>query len=431
MNSPTPSRIWHPMTQHAVMGPEIHIDRAQGAYLYTKDSREILDGIASWWVITHGHCHPKIVQAVQEQAPKLEQVIFAGFTHDPAEETAAKLLQMTQDPLEYVFFSDSGSTAIEVALKMAIGYWEHRGKPRHKIIALEGGYHGDTFGAMSAGARGVFNKLYEPYLFEVQHIPFPKTGNEEKSLQQLEDILKQEGDNIAAFIFEPLAQGAAGMQMCTPETLKSMHDLCKTKEVLLIADEVMTGFGRTGTMFACEQAGFAPDLMALSKGLTGGFLPMGATLCTSDIYNAFYQKDRSKTFFHSTSFTGNPLACVAAKAAMDIFEDEPVMERIQNISQNHKKAAARFSKREDVSDVRHMGTLFALDVRDKTGGYLSDMGPKLYESFLSQDVLLRPIGNTVYILPPYCVENQDLERIYDSIDLTLDRIRDERQKSAA
>ncbi len=428
------SAIWHPMTQHATSGHAINIDRAEGAWLYARDGRAFLDGISSWWVNTHGHCHPKIVEAVQEQAGKLEQVIFAGFTHEPAEKLTRKLLQAVERSigpwLEYVFYSDSGSTAIEVALKMAIGYHKHRGQERRKIVALEGGYHGDTFGAMSAGARGVFNEVYEPFLFDVIHLPFPSEGvdplEEQKTLKAYEALLQREGQNIAAFIFEPLIQGAAGMRIYNPETLKIMADFSKRHGVLNIADEVMTGFGRTGTMFACEQAGFAPDLMCLSKGITGGFLPMGATLATEEIYNAFYSRDRMKQFFHSTSFTGNPLACAAAVANLEIWEEEPVFENIRAIEASHHKAAAWFAARPDVEEVRVMGSIFAVDVKDTTNGYASALGPWLYEAILRRGVLLRPIGNTVYILPPYCIQIKELETIYDTIWQAMDKLRDER-----
>ncbi|MCB1532867.1 MAG: adenosylmethionine--8-amino-7-oxononanoate transaminase [Alphaproteobacteria bacterium] len=425
------SRIWHPMTQHALMGPEIHIERAEGAYLYGKNDRKILDAISSWWVITHGHCHPKIANAVKAQADKLDQVIFAGFTHEPAERLTEKLLRFTDPLLEFVFYSDSGSTAVEAALKMAIGYHTHTGNPRTKIVALEGGYHGDTFGAMSAGARGVFNKLYEPYLFETTHLPFPAPGKEAKTLQVFKDLLKKEGNNVAALILEPLVLGADGMKIYSPETLKSLHDLCKEYGVLLIADEVMTGFGRTGTKFACEQAGIVPDIMCLSKGLTGGFLPMGATMCSRDIYKAFYKEDRAKTFFHSTSFTGNPLSCAAAVANLDLWDTEPVQQNINDITKAHARARGWFEARPDVAGVRTIGTIFALDIPDSTSGYLSSLGPVLYDFYLEHDVLLRPIGNSVYILPPYCVTQADLDLIYDTLWRSLDFIRDEGQQQAA
>lgn len=425
------SPIWHPMTQHALLPESIHIERAEGAYLHTKDERAIIDGISSWWVNTHGHCHPKIVKAVQAQAAKLEQVIFAGFTHEPAEELARKLLRLAHDDLEFVFFSDSGSTAVEVALKMAIGYFEHTGAPRRKrIVALEGGYHGDTFGAMSAGGRGVFNKLYEPYLFNVTHLPFPHAGEESKTIEKLEILLR--GGDVAALIVEPLVQGASGMRFYSSETLKEMRKLCTAHGALLIADEVMTGFGRTGAMFACEKAGIAPDLMCLSKGLTGGFLPMGATLATKEIYMAFYDDDRSKTFFHSSSFTGNALACAAAVANLEVWATEPTSTYIRSIEKAHDKAAGWFYARPDVEAVRVMGSIFAMDIRDNNGkGYLSEIGPKIYEFMLESDILLRPLGNTVYILPPYCIKPEDLEAIYETLWRCLDHIRDERSQRAA
>jgi adenosylmethionine-8-amino-7-oxononanoate aminotransferase len=439
-----PSPIWHPLTQHAQGAPEIHVNRAEGAYLYAADEdgreRRIIDAISSWWVVTHGHCHPRIVKAVQAQAETLDQVIFAGLTHAPAERLAEKLLQVSSAafdgasgaPHEYLFFSDSGSTAVEVALKMAIGFWQNIDQPRRRIIALEGGYHGDTFGAMAAGARGLFTKPYEPYLFDVQHIPVPLPGHEEAALSHLEDLLKREGAEIAAFIFEPLVQGAGGFQMYKPDALKAMYDLCKAYDILLIADEVMTGFGRTGTMFACAQAGIIPDIMCLSKGLTGGFLPMGATLCTAEIYRAFYHKDRSKMFMHSTSFTGNPLSCAAALASLEIWETEPVMAQIQAVAKSHERVAAQFLKRGDVNAVRSIGAILALDIDD--GGqrdYLSAIGPTLYRLFLSRNVLLRPLGQTVYILPPYCVTQTDLDEIYDCITFALDHLGDERKQQAA
>ncbi len=425
------SPIWHPYTQHAIAPEAIHIDRAAGAYLfargddngdYPEDERCIIDAISSWWVISHGHCHPDIVRAVQNQAAACDQVIFAGFTHEPAEELAEKLVNITNEHLSNVFFSDSGSTAVEVALKMAIGFWEHIGAPRKKIIALEGGYHGDTFGTMSVGGRSVYHKLYEPYMFEVEHIPFPEEGNESKSLEALELILKENKDDIAAFIFEPLLQGAGGMRIYSPDILKIMADMCRSNGALLIADEVMTGFGRTGTMFACEQAKLTPDLLCLSKGLTGGFLPLGATLCSDDIYKAFYHKDKSKMFFHSSSFMGNPLSCAAANASLDIWENEPMLDRIEQIAKSHADAACQLSKRSDITNIRQKGSMLAMDIIVDDAGYLSEIQPKLYNSFLSQNVLLRPLGNSIYVLPPYCSSEEDLQKIYDSINMALNEI---------
>lgn len=415
----TRSAIWHPMTQHKIFTEMLHIDRAQGAYLYTKDGRQIIDGISSWWVNTHGHCHPKIVSAVQTQAAKLEQVIFAGFTHDPAEKLSEKLIRTCRTSfgssahnggLEHIFYSDSGSTAIEVALKMAVGYFEQIGETRRKIVALDGGYHGDTFGTMSAGSRCVFNEMYAPYLFDVQHLPFPSEGD---TVAAFQNILEQGG--VAALVLEPLVQGAAGMCIYSAEILRQLSDLCQKHDVLLIADEVMTGFGRTGAMFACEKAGIVPDLLCLSKGLTGGFLPMGATLCTRAIYDAFYDDSRARQFFHSTSFSGNPLACAAALASLEIWEEGHVHDDLDRIADSHEKAAENFQAIENITDIRSIGTVLALDLVDPNPGYLSDLGVQLYEFFLSRDILLRPIGNCIYVLPPYCTSDEDLQRIYDTI----------------
>jgi adenosylmethionine-8-amino-7-oxononanoate aminotransferase len=420
----TKSPLWHPMTQHKIFPDSIHVDRAQGCYLYAKDDqgdeRKILDGISSWWLNTHGHCHPKIVKAVQDEAARMDQVIFAGFTHDSAEAFAEKLLQMVHhslgDELQHIFLSDSGSTAIEIALKMALGYFKNIGKPRYKIVTLDGGYHGDTFGAMSTGERGVFNDSCAPLLFDVETIPFPQDEDGANTLAEFENILQQNKNEIAALILEPLVQGAAGMRIYSPAVLKGLHTLCREHGVLLIADEVMTGFGRTGSMFACEQAGISSDLLCLSKGITGGFLPMGATLATAEIYDAFYNEDRSKMFFHSTSFTGNPLACAAALAALSLWDEEPVMERIKTIEKCHESAAKNiFRPHGAVSDVRVKGTVFALDIVDPNPGYLSTLGPSLYKYFLKHDILLRPIGNTVYILPPYIITETELGAIYDRI----------------
>ena len=418
------SPIWRPFTQHATADPAPVIVRAEGTYLYTVDGRKIIDGIASWWVNTHGHCHPKIVAAVQEQAARLDQAVFASFTHEPAERLAHELLAVAGAPFEHVFLSDSGSTAVEAALKMAIGFWAHRGQARRKIVALDHAYHGDTFGAMAAGGRSVFNRLYEPYLFDVARLPFPRRGHEQTVLSAFERLLRDEPDNVAALIVEPLILGAGGMLIYGAETLRALADLCRRHEVLLIADEVMTGWGRTGTMFACEQAQVKPDIMCLSKGLTGGFLPMGATLVAPEIYQAFYHQDRGKAFYHSSSFTGNAPACAAALASLAVWREEPVFERIAMIAARHRQAAAHFAARGDVADARSLGTILALDLRvtADAGGYLSPRAPELSRFFLDRGVFLRPLGNTIYVMPPYCISENDLEQIYDTIRQALDSL---------
>ena len=413
------SRIWHPFTQHALAGKAIPIARAEGAYLYTQDGRAILDAISSWWVNTHGHGHPHIAQAIKTQAASLEQVIFAGFTHEPAEKLASKLLALAPKGLAYAFYSDSGSTAVEVAIKMAVGCWHNRGKPRHRIIAMEHAYHGDMFGAMSVGHRGVFNAAYDPMLFDVAYLPFPSRGAEHRAVEALQALLRSDADSFAAVIVEPLVLGAGGMKMYRPNLLAEIGACCRHYGIFLIADEVMTGFGRTGTMFACEQANVAPDLMCLSKGLTGGFLPMGVTLATEEIYDSFYSTDRSKTFFHSSSYTGNAIACAAALANLEVWEREPVHTRIQEIAGHHGRALDSFRDRPEVANTRQTGTIAAIELRVADAGYLAALGPKLNAFYLEHDVLLRSLGNVVYVLPPYCIRADELDRIYGTIDESL------------
>jgi adenosylmethionine---8-amino-7-oxononanoate aminotransferase len=413
------SPIWHPFTQHALADPAIAIASAQGAYLHTSDGRVILDAISSWWVNTHGHGHPHIAEAIRDQAAKLEQVIFAGFTHEPAETLAEKLLSAAPKGLAYVFYSDSGSTAVEVAIKMAVGSWYHRGKPRHRIIAMEHAYHGDMFGAMAVGHRGVFNAAYDPMLFDVAYVPFPARGAEHRTIETLQAHLSADSGTIAAMIVEPLVLGAGGMKMYQPDLLAQIAACCRHYGIFLIADEVMTGFGRTGTMFACEQAGITPDLMCLSKGLTAGFLPMGVTLATQEIYDSFYSDDRAKTFFHSSSYTGNAIACAAAVANLEIWEREPVRARIQEIGEYHSHALAALRGRPQIADTRQTGTIAAIELRVLDGGYLAALGPKLNAFYLERDVLLRTLGNVVYVLPPYCVGAGELDSIYGTIDDSL------------
>jgi len=410
----TKSPVWHPFTQHAVQPDPTLVTRGEGAWLEAADGRRIFDAISSWWVITHGHRHPHIVQAIKDQIDRLDQVIFAGFTHEPAEKLARHLVSITPPELEYVFFSDSGSTSVEVGLKMALGFWQNKGIQRNRIVALEGAYHGDTIGGMSVGERGVFNAPYAPLLFDVERIPFPASGSEEKTLNALEAACKR-GD-VAALIVEPLVLGAGGMLIYPPSVLADMKRICEAHDVLLIADEVMTGWGRTGTLFACEQAGVTPDIGCYSKGLTGGSVPLAVTLCRADIFHAHYSQDRSKTFFHSSSYTANPVACAAALANLEIWQREPVMQRIASLARLHDERLARFRDDPRFTGVRQIGTIAALDIVAKDAGYLADIGPRLYRGFLARGLLVRPLGSTVYIMPPYCSTADDLDLVYSAID---------------
>ncbi len=410
--SPHSSPLWHPFTQHGLEPQMTEIASSEGAWLTGRDGRRILDAISSWWVITHGHRHPKIIAAIKDQADQLDQVIFAGFTHQPAEDAARLLLTFAPAGLEHVFFSDSGSTSVEVALKMALGYWRNTGALRTRILALEHAYHGDTIGTMSAGARGVFNSAYAPLLFEVGRIPFPVAGQEQVTLDALDAACRQ-GD-VAAFIVEPLVLGAGGMLMYRPETLKDMHRVCATHGVLFIADEVMTGFGRTGTMFACEQAGISPDILCLAKGLTGGSLPLAATLCRRAIFDAHYSDDRAKTFFHSSSYTANPICCAAARANLDIWSSEPVLERITALASAQAKQLITLGADQRFLTPRQTGTIAAFDLKVCDSGYLAAAALRLRAKFLERGILLRPLGNTIYVMPPYCTSLDELDQVYDA-----------------
>ncbi|WP_324739913.1 adenosylmethionine--8-amino-7-oxononanoate transaminase [Tsuneonella sp. CC-YZS046] len=404
------SPIWHPFTQHGLGEPIPLVSRAEGAALYTQDGRRIVDGISSWWVTTHGHCHPRIMAAIAEQARKLDQIIFAGWTHEPAEALARGLREIMPDELTRVFFSDSGSTSVEVALKMALGFWANRGEARHRIVVMEHSYHGDTIGAMSVGARGVFNAAYAPLLFDVGRVPFPSEP------QATYDALEREcAAGAAAFIVEPLVLGAGGMLVYPPEVLAEMRRICATYDTLFIADEVMTGWGRTGTLLACEQAGVVPDLLCLSKGLTGGAVPLAVTMASEAIWEAHYSADRSRTFFHSSSYTANPIACAAANANLAIWREEPVAERIATLSLRQEERLTSLSGHPAIANPRRCGTITAMELGSGDAAYLSDLGPHLMAHFRQANVLLRPLGNTVYVMPPYCIEDADLDALYASI----------------
>lgn len=412
----TTSPVWHPFTQHALEPEMRKAIRTEGAVIHDADGNAILDGISSWWVITHGHRHPKIIQAIQTAAETLDQVIFAEFTHEPAEELARGLVEVAPAGLAHVFFSDSGSTAVEVAIKMALGHFHNQGIDRKRIAVLEDGYHGDTIGTMSAGERGVFNAPYDPLLFDVARLPFPGPGAdaEQACLDAFEALCKA-GD-MAALLLEPLVLGAGGMRFYRPEILGELVRMARAHGVLFIADEVMTGWGRTGTMFACEQASVSPDILCTSKGLTGGAIPLAATLATAEIFATHYSTDRRKTFFHSSSYTANPMACAAGVANLKIWRDEPVQARIDALSAGHLERLRRFSGDERFQNIRQMGTIAAMDLVVPSGGYLSECGPKLRALFRQKNLLLRPLGNVLYMMTPYCVTSAELDRFYDGLD---------------
>jgi adenosylmethionine---8-amino-7-oxononanoate aminotransferase len=406
----TASPIWHPFTQHGLQDEIPMIERAEGAWLYGADGRAWLDCISSWWVTTHGHCEPHIMAAIRAQANTLDQIIFAGWTHASAEKLAAHLVDITPHGLDHVFFSDSGSTAVEVALKMALGVWRTHQPPRHKIIVMEHSYHGDTIGAMSVGARGVFNQAYAPLLFDVERVPFPKTDGAE-TLAQLEEYAPQ----AAAFIVEPLILGAGGMLMYPAYILKAMREICTRHGTLFIADEIMTGWGRTGALFACEQAGIAPDILCLSKGLTGGSLPLAVTLASRRVYQAHYSESRADMFYHSSSYTANPIACAAALANLELWQGGAVMGRITQLSAWQSNLLTQINL-PNIHNKRQCGTIVAFEIGNIDSAYLNALGPKLAATFRARGLLLRPMGNTLYLMPPYCITYGELARAYALIE---------------
>jgi adenosylmethionine-8-amino-7-oxononanoate aminotransferase len=422
----SPLKIWHPFTNSALDPAPIEIERADGVWLYSKDGRKIIDAVSSWWVNIHGHANLRIAEAISAQARKMEHVILAGFTHEPAEELASRLRKWVAPSITHMFFSDDGSTAVEVALKLALQYFSNTGRSeKREIVALEHGYHGDTAGAMSVSDDSPFTDPFRSMRYQVHRVHSAycyrcPVGLRRESCHiecvgKLEELLAERGEKIAAVIAEPLLQAAGGMIVHPVEFLQRVRALCTKHGVLLIADEVLTGFGRTGKMFACDLAGVAPDLMCLSKGITGGFLAMGATLCSDHVESAFRSQNRLHTFYHGHSYTGNALACAAAVESLKIFDDEPVFDRITEIARINSERLAQFKRFPIVSDIRQIGTIGAIELRAEDAGYLSAMRPKLYRFFLEHGVLLRPLGNVVYVLPPYVISPVELNHVYDVI----------------
>lgn len=409
--------LWHPYTQARTAPPPLVTTHAEGVYLYTEDGRRILDGISSWWVNIHGHSHPKLNEALAAQARELEHVMFAGCTHRPAVELAERLLQLLPEGLTRIFYSDDGSTAVEVALKLAFQYWRNRGQPqRRNFLALHHAYHGDTVGTMSVSEDSVFTRAFAPLLFSVARAHAPYCYRCPLGLQRatchidcvgdLERHLQAGGDTMAAVLLEPMLQAAGGMIVWPPEYLAAARRLCDRYGVLLIADEVMTGFGRTGRMFACEHAGVRPDLICLSKGLTAGYLPMGATAATEMLYEAFLSEDRSQTFFHGHSYTANPLACAVGLASLDLFRDEAVLDRVRALEQQLRAGLEPLRALACVGDVRVIGGVGIVELQSDSAGYLDQTGPRLAAAFLDRGVLLRPLGNVLYFMPPYVITEE-------------------------
>ncbi|CAL1519551.1 adenosylmethionine--8-amino-7-oxononanoate transaminase [Chitinophaga sp. MM2321] len=407
------SVIWHPYTQMQTAPAPIAIVRGEGACLYDEDGQEYIDATSSWWVNIHGHAHPHIAQQLAAQALQLQHCIFAGYTHPPAVNLAERLLEILPTQQRRVFYSDNGSTAVEVALKMALQYWDNKGQPKRKILAFKNAYHGDTFGAMSVSGRSVFTRVFDDFLFEVHFLDLPSPEN---ISQIIADIAAQQPAQIAAFIFEPLLQGAGGMVMYDATAFDELLQYCVSENILLIADEVMTGFGRTGKNFAMEYVSTQPDMICLSKGLTGGSMALGITTCTHQIYEAFLSTDKLKTLFHGHSFTANPLACSVALASMDLFTDPACAQQRTRIHTRHQQFLPELQQATIIKNPRLLGTVLAFEIiTDNVDGYTNKLGDQLHHFFKEKRIMLRPLGNTLYILPPYCITDAQLEKVYASI----------------
>ncbi|MFO1030566.1 MAG: adenosylmethionine--8-amino-7-oxononanoate transaminase [Planctomycetota bacterium] len=396
--------LWHPYTQHGIEPEPLPVVAADGAWLHLADGRRLLDGISSWWATLHGHCHPRIAEAIAAQAKRLDHVLFAGATHEPAVQLAEQLLAIAPSGLSRVFYSDDGSTAVEVALKMVLQAWAQRGAPERSVfVALEGAYHGDTFGAMAAGDPEPFFTMLAPLFFRVQRVPVDADG------AAVATALQALGERAAGVIVEPLLQGAAGMRVQPSGFLPGVRAACTAHGVPLVADEVFTGFGRTGTMFACERAGVRPDVLCLAKGLTGGTLPLAVTLASEDLFAAFLHHERSRFFPHGHTFTANPIACAAALASLQLCRENDTPRRLASIGERLFARIQDLAAHPRVRDLRQLGGMVALDLVDERPGYLAAATPKLRAAAIASGVLLRPLGNVLYALPPACVEDPEID----------------------
>lgn len=406
--------VWHPFTQMKTAPIPLAIVKANGIWLYTEDGKKYMDVNSSWWVNVHGHGNDYIGQAIAKQFVELDHVIFAGATHPKAVELSKRLCQLLGDPFSKVFFSDDGSTAVEVALKMVLQYYYNKGDNRKRILALEGAYHGDTFGAMSVGQRGYFNKPFEHLFFDVDFLDFPTEENEVKLLEEAETLFKS--NEFAGLIVEPLVQGSAGMRMYSRNFLDELVSRAKQYNVKVIFDEIMTGWGRTGRMFAKDYCNETPDIVCVSKGLTGGVLPLGLTVATDEIYNAFLDEDKLKALLHGHSFTGNALACAAACASMDLFEQESTIRSIKQLTEWNAQQLNLLNKLERVKEARSLGTILAVELETGEGNtYFSNIRDEAYNFFLENGILLRPLGNILFINPPYCITKEEYKEAIDKL----------------
>lgn len=413
--------LWHPYTQHKTAAAPVGIVRGEGALLWDEDGKEYIDAIASWWVNPFGHSNRFIADAVYKQLTTLEHVLFGGFTHEPAVLLGERLIEILPDNQKKLFFSDNGSTAVEVALKVALQYYYNKGEKRTKIIAFENAFHGDTFAAMAASGISFFTEAFRGSLIEVTRIPVPTKGHKQQSIAALQQLAAT--GEYAAFIFEPLVQGAAGMVMYEPEALDTLISICGEHHIFTIADEVMTGFGKTGKNFACDYLTQQPDMMCLSKALTGGTIPMAITTFTQELFNGFYDDDVNKALFHGHTFTANPTGCAAALASIALLQQPEMQDNLQRINRRHNAFKTKIQSHSKVKTARVLGVIFALELKTETNeSYYGSLRNKLYNYFIDNDLILRPIGNIIYILPPYIISDELLEKIYDIIESAIEKI---------
>jgi adenosylmethionine-8-amino-7-oxononanoate aminotransferase len=411
--------IWHPLIQHKTHQVMRPIVKAEGALLYDEEGKTYIDAISSWYTAMYGHCNKKLVKAIQKQATQLDQIIFSGFTHEPAVELAEKLISILPNKISKVFYNDNGSTATEIGIKMALQFHHNLSHHKDTIIAFEEGFHGDTFGAMSVSGLSIYNGAFEEHFLKVIRLKKPDGKNNAEVLNQLNEILSQH--EIAGFIYEPLIQGAAGMKTYDKNGLNDILKVCKQHQIICIADEVMTGFGKTGTCFASEQISIQPDVICLSKALTAGMIPMGVTACQEFIYDAFYDDDVSKGLFHAHTYSGNPLACAVAIEAINLFQSPAIQQRKQTISEAHQKFKTKIENHPKVRSVRHLGVILAMNLDLKIKRY-SNTRDKLFQFFMDKGIYLRPLGETIYIVPPFIISRKELGKIYKTMEEVLDFI---------
>lgn len=409
--------IWHPLTQHQTAALPIGIVKAKDALFWDEEGNEYIDGIASWYTAMYGHCNDHIIAAMSEQMRQLDFIMFSGFTHEPAVRLSEMLMKILPDNQEKIFFNDNGSTAVEAAIKMAIQYYHNQGDKRDTLIAFEEGFHGDTFGAMSASGISSYNGPFEEFLLNVIRIPVPQVDTAQEVLEELTQIL--ETQKCAAFIFEPLVQGAAGMKFHSSAGLDMLIDKCQTEGVLCIADEIMTGFGKTGRNFASDILENKPDIICLSKALTAGMFPLSITSCSRAVFDGFLSEKVSNAFFHAHTFSAHPLGCAAAIAGIELLLSEEIQENISKIHQMHSNFASQLALNRKVIDARVQGVILAFELEIKMDRY-GELRDKLYRFFMDRGIAIRPLGNTIYIVPPYVITKKQLERMYEVIELALE-----------